>query len=399
MLNLGMQPIFSVSELHEMLNLHLALLGEVTIEGEISEIKPSGTQWLYVTLKDSSAVIKLFSTQWDVRNWRSLAIGMKVHATGVARTYAPYGTLSVTVSRITPAGEGALQQAFDLLKTRLEAEGLFDVSRKRELPPFPTHIGLITAKGSQAYNDFTKVVKHRMGGLHIYFAPTQVQGEAAPALLCQAIQYFNQTMPDLDALVICRGGGSLEDLQAFNDEGVARAIFASRIPVICGVGHEGDITLADMVADVRASTPSNAAELLVQEREAVLHRLHNLTHRLNAAVRTELTHRKHIVDTAHTRIHHLLMQSIQNIYYRIDVFYGAGANLKHHIKQNKLRTHHLERLLSTLDPKTLLTKGYSITRSADGTIIRSVSNISQKQPITTQVSDGTIYAHVDHITD
>lgn len=389
-----MKPVFSVTELHEMLNMHLALLGEITIEGEISEIKPSGTQWLYLTLKDSTAVIKLFATQWDIRNWKSLDIGMKVHATGVARTYAPYGTLSVSVSSITPAGEGAMKQAFEKLKAQLDLEGLFDESRKRELPAFPTRIGLITARGSQAYNDFTKVLQNRMGGLHVYFLPTQVQGEASPALLCQSIQHFNSTMPDLDVLIICRGGGSLEDLQAFNDEGVARAIFASHIPVISGVGHEGDVTLADLVADVRASTPSNAAELLVRERDTVVNRLDNLVYRMQQAVRSELTHKKHYVQTASTRIQHLLMQNIQQVYHHIDDFYRVVPTIKGTITAMTVRQESLARLLNNLDPTTILAKGFAIARSADGAIVRSIMQARPADSLTLEVTDGTIYTHV-----
>ncbi len=387
-------PIFSVTELHEMLNMHLALLGEMTIEGEISELKPSGTQWLYITIKDASSVIKLFATQWEINNWKGLDTGMRVHVSGIARTYAPYGTLSISASRIVPAGEGAHKQAFEKLKKQLETEGLFDVSRKRELPPFPQKIGLITAKHSQAYNDFVKVLAHRMGGISILFAPVQVQGEASPALICQAIQYFNRHHPDLDALIICRGGGSQEDLQAFNDEAVARAIFASTIPTITGIGHEGDTSLADLVADVRASTPSNSAELLVREREAVLQHIHMLTMRMDRAVMTDLTMKQHIAHQAQTRLAHALMTTINTMRARIDAFYSTQTTLTQRLKQANEHHAHLVRLLSSLDPHTILAKGYSITRTANGTLIRSISEAPAGLSVVTHVQDGTIYSNV-----
>ena len=389
-----MTPTFSVTELHEMLNMHLALLGEITIEGEISELKPSGTQWLYVTIKDASSVIKLFGTQWEINNWKSLEVGMKVHVSGVARTYAPYGTLSISVSRIVPAGEGAHKQAFEKLKKQLETEGLFDQSRKRELPAFPQKIGLITAKNSQAYNDFVKVLAHRMGGIKILFAPVLVQGEVAPALICKAIQYFNREHVDLDALIICRGGGSQEDLQAFNDESVARAIFASAIPTITGVGHEGDTTLADLVADVRASTPSNAAELLVREREAMIQHIHMLTMRMDRAVSTVLTTQKHIAQSAQSRLAHALMTTIHHTRMRIDAFYATQTVLQSRLTQAHEHTSSLTRLLQSLDPLTILAKGFSITRRADGGLVRSIKDAPAGTAIETRVQDGTIYAEV-----
>lgn len=387
-------PIFSVSEFHEMLNMHLALLGEITIEGEISELKPSGSKWLYVTIKDTSATIKIFATQFGIANWKSLEIGMKVHVTGTPRTYAPYGTLSIAASHITPAGEGAIQMAFEKLKALLDKEGLFDESRKRPLPAFPKNIGLITAKDSQAYNDFVKVLQNRMGGLHIYFSPVSVQGDAAPALICQAIAFFNKRHPHLDALVICRGGGSQEDLQAFNDEAVARAIFASRIPVICGIGHEGNTSLADMVADLRASTPSNAAELLVREREAVVNKLDMLTHRMDRAITAQLTTKKHRVHQALTRLEHTVRSHVSTMQQRVTAFYNTTPLIQMRLQNAHAQQKHLARLLQSLDHSTILAKGFTITRTADGTILRSVTQAPPGSELTTQVPDGTIYAHV-----
>lgn len=395
-------PIFSVSEFHEMLNLHMALLGEITIEGEISELKPSGAKWLYVTIKDASATVKVFATQYGIANWKSLAIGMKVHIHGTPRTYAPYGTLSIAATHITPAGEGALNMAYEKLKALLEKEGLFDESRKRPLPPFPRNIGLITAKDSQAYNDFVKVLQNRMGGLHVYFTPVLVQGEAAPALICQAIKFFNTHFgshgrPHMDALVICRGGGSLEDLQAFNDEAVARGIFASRIPVICGIGHEGNTSLADMVADLRASTPSNAAELLVQERDTVVSYIDTLMHRMDRAVAAQLTLKKHHVQHALTRLDHAIRSHINAMNQRISAFYNTKP-LIHMRLQNAQNQHsQLSRLLQSLDYTTILNKGFTITRNEHGTIIRSITDTQVGTELTTQVADGTIYAHVNKV--
>lgn len=392
------RPIFSVSEFHEMINVHLARLGEIVVEGEISELKESGGKWLYVTISDSASTVKLFGTLWELKNWRSLEVGMKVHAYGTARTYAPYGTFSLTVSRIEPAGEGALKVAFERLKKQLEREGLFDVTRKRTLPQFPKHIGLITAKDSQAYNDFTKVLKHRMGGLYIYFVPVTVQGASAPAALCNALKYLNQKMPHLDALVVCRGGGSLEDLQAFNDEAVVRAIFASSIPVISGVGHEGDITLTDLVADVRASTPSNSAELLVKEREHVLQSVDMLVRRIHRVFSAEIAERKHNVDSALTQLEHKLTNHVSYVNQRIEAFYNSVDHFDSSFQRATEKQKSLSRLLTSLDYNAWLRKGFSMTYTSDGKLIRSIHDAPEGSDLSTHVTDGTIYSHVTKTT-
>lgn len=392
-----MTPVFTVSELHEMLNLHLAHLGEIHIEGEISELKPSGTQWLYLTLKDDQAVIKLFATQWDIRNWKQLDVGMHVRVIGVVRTYARYGTLSVTATKIEPAGEGMAKIAFEKLKKQLESEGLFDQSRKRELPAFPQKIGLITAQHSQAYNDFIKVLTHRIGGMEIIFAPVLVQGDSAPDLIAQAIAHLNTNYPDLDVIVLCRGGGSQEDLQAFNTEIVARAVFSSTTPTIVGVGHEGDVTLADLVADVRASTPSNAAELLVKEREGILQNVHMLTLRLDRAVQIRLQTSRLRAHQAHSTILRAISSSITQKRHILQRFDLAQTHLLNRLSQCKNNLSHLMRLLDTLDPTQIVAKGYSITRAADGSILTSISHIKVGDRITTELSDGTIGTYIEDI--
>ena len=384
-------PIFSVTECHEMLNVHLARLGEIAIEGEISDIKESSGKWIYITLSDASSTIKLFGTQWDIRNWKDLETGMKVHAYGVARTYARYGTLSITVSKIVPAGAGALKVALERLQKRLTQEGLFDPSRKRPLPLFPRRIGLITAKGSQAYNDFVKVLQHRMGGIHIYFFPVLVQGEHAPAAICKAVQYANTRHADLDALVICRGGGSLEDLQAFNDESVVRAVFASTIPIISGVGHEGDTTLIDHVADVRASTPSNAAELLVKEREHVIQSIDMFIQRMQRVFTSELAEKKRVIDVGLTRIEHTLTNHVTHMQQGVKDFYSSVNTYQRSCQRAIDKQQTLERILTNIDYHTILKRGFSITQTSGGTLIRSVDDVSENDELIAAVTDGSIY--------
>ena len=219
------------------------------------------------TLKDKESNVRCFMTVWDLK--AEIEDGMMVKVSGRPTLTQKWG-FSFNLKSVQPAGEGALRRAFVLLQKKLTAEGVFSIERKRSLPRFPQHIALITSREAAAYSDFIKVLNARVGGLKISFIHTQVQGEKAPQQIIEALEAANTGLTDLDVIVLARGGGSLEDLQAFNDEMVVRAVAASRTPTIVGVGHERDVTLAELAADVRASTPSNAAELLVQSREIMM---------------------------------------------------------------------------------------------------------------------------------
>lgn len=387
-------PIFSVSEFNEMINMHLAHLGQIVIEGEISEMRTSQGKWLFLTLKDQSAAVSVFGVLFQLSGWRALEEGMKVHVIGTPRIHQKSGRFSVTAERIVPAGEGALKVAFEKLKAQLEKEGLFDEDRKRPLPQFPQRIGLITAKGSQAYNDFEKIMRERMGGLHIYFLPVSVQGESAPDSIVKAVQYFNSAYADLDALVVCRGGGSLEDLHAFNDEHVVRALFASQIPVIVGVGHEGDISLADLVADVRASTPSNAAELLVRERTSVIQELQHLVHKIERVYTYELQSKRYDLNRYVSQFQNILHGHIRTVRSGVQNFYHAERAYARNVRGRQQQVETFVRLLHTLDYDAVLKRGFSISRGADGSIIRSADDVQKGDTLTTTVARGTIYSDI-----
>jgi len=411
-----LEPKFSVSECNEMVNLHLAQLGQFTIVGEISKINLSQGKWLFITLKDAYSSVEIFGVAFQLSGWQALEEGMMVNVLGVAGIHQKSGKFSIRAEQITPAGEGSLRIAFEKLRAQLDAEGLFDPSRKRLLPRFPQHIGLITAKGSQAYNDFIKVLHNRLGGLYIYFLPASVQGTQAPKELISAITYAQKKLPQLDALVICRGGGSMEDLQAFNDEHVVRAIFASSIPTVVGVGHEGDISLADLVADMRASTPSNAAELLVPERQALLTEIQAHIRHIESMLTTQLTSKLYIVDKALSHIDHTLQTYITTMRHTVNHFltftqsfsgeisrrlqsikhaeHQLSFTLSHAFEDQSTRLIQLERLLTSLDHTHVLKRGYSITRNSSGAILISAQHINPSDQIVTTLSDGTIYSHV-----
>ena len=262
--------IFSVSQFIEFLNTALttAVFPEgIAIEGEVVEYRVSQDKWIWFLLKDEAATVSCFATVWQMRT--PLEDGMKIRAFGYPKVHAKSGKFSVNVERVELMGEGALRRAFELLKKKLAGEGLFAPERKRKVPIFPESIGLIASRESAAYSDFLRILGGRWGGLTVHSAHVQVQGRDAVADIVGAFRYFNEH-PDLaDVLVLTRGGGSLEDLQAFNSEEVVRAVFGSKIPVVVGVGHERDETLADYASDVRASTPTHAAELVAPHRREV----------------------------------------------------------------------------------------------------------------------------------
>ena len=235
--------------------------GNVVIVGEIASFKVNQGKWVFFDLKDEESSISCFMPVWDLR--MPLEDGMKVAIRGVPKL-TKWGKFSVTISKIAPVGEGSLKKAFEMLKKKLQAEGLFE--RKRALPEDLTRIGVISSTQAAGYADFIKILNARWGGMKITVAHTQVQGLDAPDQIIRALNYFNER-GEVQVIAILRGGGSADDLSAFNDEKLVRAVAASKIPVIAGIGHEVDESLVDLAADVRASTPSNAAELLTKDRK------------------------------------------------------------------------------------------------------------------------------------
>ena len=237
----------------------------VLITGEVASFKVNQGKWVFFDLKDEESSISCFMTLWDLRT--PIEDGMKVVVRGTPKV-TKWGKFSFTVSAIKPVGEGSLKKSFELLKKKLKDEGLFNPERKREIPKGLSKIGVISSTGAAGYADFIKILNARWGGMKVIVAHTQVQGLDAPEQMVRALEYFNQRS-EVEAIAIMRGGGSADDLSCFNDEKLARAIASSKIPVIMGIGHEVDESLADLVADVRASTPSNVAEMLTYDRKAV----------------------------------------------------------------------------------------------------------------------------------
>ncbi len=288
------RKIFTVSELTTRIRELLALeFPDLWVEGEISNLRVAQSGHLYFTLKDARAQIRCVCFRTEARRLKFRPEdGLHVTVRGGVGVYDPRGEYQINVAAIEPIGLGALQLAFEQLKARLAAEGLFDPGRKKPLPVLPRRVGVVTSPVGAAVRDILRILRRRFPSLRVLVYPVRVQGEGAPEEIVEAIRYFNRARA-ADALIVARGGGSLEDLWAFNEEIVARAIAASAIPVIVGVGHETDFTIADFAADVRAPTPSAAAELVVRTRQEFDRHLAELRRRLADRVRYLLLETRH----------------------------------------------------------------------------------------------------------
>ncbi len=367
-----MTPIITVADYLTLINHALRTIPseEAVIEGEVADYRVSQGKWVNFILKDEKqeAAIACFATVFSLST--PLADGMRVHVRGYPKVFERFGKLSLNVESVELVGEGALAKAYATLKAKLAAEGLFDAARKRPLPRFPDRIGVITSKEAAAYGDFLRILSNRWSGVTVLHAHVAVQGKDAVQNILDAFAQCNAMSADErpDVLVLTRGGGSLEDLHAFNDEAVARAVFQSVIPVVVGVGHERDESLCDFVADVRASTPSNAAERCVPDRGDILQSVvYAIDH-----MQTTFVHR---VESASQRIERSIGM--------VDRFFS----------DMNTRLVQAERLLRSVDPVRVLDRGYAIVR-ANGVVAKNVSSLAAGDAIRVQLARGEFEALV-----
>lgn len=310
----------------------------VEIVGEISSFKINQDKFVFFDIKDENASVGCFMMKFQLRI--AVEDGMKVIVTAQPKL-TQWGKFSLTVRAIQPVGEGSLKRSFELLKAKLDKEGLFSTERKRVLPEMPAHIGVISSTQAAGYADFIKILDERWGGMEVDVAHTQVQGEKASEQIIRALQHFNESPDPLEVIVIVRGGGSLEDLSSFNDEPLVRAIASSRLPVLTGIGHEIDISLADMAADRAASTPSNAAQMLVPDKKEVLLSLQAKLRRVAMDMERTYDQKQQKIDAD--------MQSMASLIERqFDVLTNQHSTLL--------------RSLSQLNPKNVLKRGYSLVK-------------------------------------
>ena len=396
------QPIvFTVTALNAYLRELLEtdeVLQDLWVRGEISNFSQPRSGHLYFTLKDSESAMRCVMWKPSAMRLRFTPTdGMLVEAHGAMSIYPAQGQVQLYVDALRPAGEGALYQEFLRLRAQLEAEGLFDPSRKRPLPRLPKHIGVVTSATGAALHDILQTLNRRLPTLRVTVAPTSVQGVEAPAGIIAALKRLN-SLPDLDLIILARGGGSIEDLWAFNDEGVARAIFASRYPVISGVGHETDFTIADFVADLRAPTPTGAAELATPiTKEELRAALQGAEAQLTELINRQLDDLKQALQLAQSELRRSSPRlRILNNIQRLDELQGRlerAIQQQLQRKQNNL-TNASDRLAS-LNPQAVLKRGYAIiTDQATGQIISHTRQAVPWQPVWLQVQDGSIPAQI-----
>ncbi len=367
------ETIFSPSEFAAVLNQTLEnAYPSVVVEGELSDFRISKNRWVYFNLQDETASVKFFGTVYMLPG--PLEDGMMIRVIGAPNLHPRFG-FSINVFTITPAGEGSIKKAADLLAAKLQAEGLFDLTRKRMLPKIPAVIGLVTASNSAAYKDFIKILGERWGGVEVWLADVYVQGSQAPIQIVSAIEHFNELSDLADVLVITRGGGSAEDLASFNDERVVRAVASSRIPTLVAVGHEVDVSLAELAADMRASTPTNAAQLAVPNRDEILTSLDFTKGKIAEFIRQQINEYSRASKDAKKTLNYELKQLLNQ-------------------EKNRLNSH--KKLISVFDPRAVLKRGYALI-SKTGRHISSVRSLSRGDKLDIELSDGTIGAKVEGI--
>lgn len=355
----------SVSQFVDIVNQTFELaMPAVVVQGEVSSYSVRQGKWVRFKLKDDNSSIDCFGSVFQIR--QPLEDGMVVAVVGRPRLSDRYG-FSFSVQTVQPVGEGSIKRSFELLQKKLEAEGLFDSERKRPLPEIPRSIGLISSTQAAGYVDFLKILEERWGGMKITVAPTLVQGVHAPGQITRAIEYFNKLGDAPEVLVIVRGGGDADDLAAFNDEGLVRAIAASRIPTLVGVGHEIDITLADLACDKRAATPSNAAQLLVPDKREII----GLAAQLVAS--SGSNYLRSVNDLSQLTLD------------QIEVAYEFMIEKINGYQEEAAGTY---RLLKQYDPETVLSRGYALIRG----------EVKVGSVVTIERSDDNIEAEVQRVS-
>lgn len=388
-------PIYTVSQVNEHIKALLdgdATLGGLYIRGELSNYKtyPSGHH--YFSMKDSEGAIRCVMFRREAAMLRfQPENGMKVIAFGRVTVFPRDGQYQFYVSALIPDGVGDLHVAFEQMKEKLYAEGLFDPSHKRPIPRFPARIALVTSSAGAAVRDMIRILGARWPAAEVAVVPVRVQGAEAPGEIAAAIGWVNRWRA-ADLIITGRGGGSMEDLWAFNDERVARAIYASEIPVISAVGHEPDVTISDFVADLRAATPSNAAELAVPDRAEMLQQLRQLTVRMGKAVeRCAGEIRRRLERCRESRTLQDPMSYVEDRrmlldYHRMRLAHGLEDGL--HKEQQRLGR--LAASLDAMSPLKVLGRGYAIARKEGGGVVTSVRALSPGERLTLRVADGEI---------
>lgn len=390
--------IYKVSELTRELKASIeSAFPNIWIEGEVSNVKMPSSGHLYFTLKDETSQIQcVFFAFRNKELGFTLQDGMKVIVSGAVTVYERSGNYQINVRKMEPAGIGALQLAFEQLKKKLFEEGLFDAARKRPVPRIPSKIGIVTSPTGAAFRDILNVLDRRFSNVHIILAPTPVQGDEAPPQIVKAIELLNE-MAEVDVIIVTRGGGSLEDLWAFNDEKVARAIFHSKIPVISAVGHEIDWTISDFVADLRVPTPTASAELVIVQKS-------DLLEALNQFKETMMLHLRNRIEQFKNRIQALSEHPVfkfpkarlEAMGQSLDLALERCLNhLRRMMDSKRTGLEILAKRLDALSPLSILARGYTVTRRlTDSKLVKNYFQVSVGEEVETILSQGQMVSVV-----
>ncbi len=406
-MNRTSQDALSVSELNRTIRQLLEgnpILGDLWVEGEISGAKMYASGHLYFSLKDADSTVGAVMFRSQVARMEfEPENGMRVLAHGRISVYEVRGQYQFVADRLIPAGAGALAVAFEQLKAKLAAEGLFDPARKRPLPPHPRRIGVVTSPSGAAVHDIIRVSRGRCPSTEILIFPSLVQGAEAAAYLRGGIQYFNAVKDDpeqgVDLIIIGRGGGSAEDLWAFNDERLARTVAASELPVVSAVGHEVDFTVCDFVADLRAATPSAAAELTLPDKSELSRHLAAWESRMTTAMETRLrTERTRLSRAATSRV---LTSPEGALRHRRESLAGLEHRLvlvtERRLETERQSIGRIAAGLSALNPLGVLGRGYALVQAEDGHVVSSVEHLHADDRVTLRFSEGCATARVEEV--
>ena len=398
------QKVLSISQINEYIGSKLdadAFLSNVAVRGEISNYKvyPSGHH--YFTLKDENSSLKCIMLKWNAARLRFRPDnGIKVIAMGKIAVYQRDGVYQLSCTAMAMDGVGDLYAAFEQLKAKLASQGLFDPAHKKPLPKYPGTIGIITSSAGAAIHDMLRILRKRYPLTQVRLLPVRVQGAEAPAEIAAAIRYANYYQL-ADLLIVGRGGGSIEDLWAFNDERVAYAIYESKIPVISAVGHEPDVTISDYVSDLRAATPSNAAELAVQDAEVLQQMLDSMSAAMATALTRQLKAAKQHLDVLSSSsalqspLSYLQQRSRTLELLRNRLVAAENQCINH----NNQRYIGLASKLDAMSPLKVLTRGYAMAQTEDGAVVRSVSQVKSGDQISVSFSDGSVAATVTDVKE
>ncbi len=389
------QTIYSISELNQSIKGTLERqFTTIWVTGEISNLTQPSSGHMYFNLKDKDATVRCVLFKFNQRQ-KNLALknGLQIIAKANVSVYAPRGDYQLLISQIHPAGDGALHIKFEQLKKKLKTEGLFHPEHKNPLPQHPKTIGVITSATGGAIQDILHVLKRRNPFIKVIIYPTPVQGELAAPAISAAIQQAN-ARHECDLLIVARGGGSLEDLWPFNEESVARAIFDSLLPIISGVGHETDTTISDLIADIRAATPSAAAEISCQDLGQAQQLIDTIKLRLSRAMLQKITQLKQQLQLSEQKLIHpseRLKQHAQTLDQLEDRYKQA---MKHYLQDRFTTLQHLAKQLHTLSPLNTLARGYAIAKNEHGQIVTSASNAIVNSKITLSLHQGAVQCKV-----